>query len=240
MRFETLALTFAISTALPAAATAGEQGFFAGLDMLGGVAFGSSSTRDGGGILPLFAGDGVVSNVRFGETIGFGGHVGYWFNPSWSATVSYQHILGDVSWDAAFPNYGGGSKFDGNATSDAIIGDIAYERPLSDATVVSLKAGLGVGFNRLSRLVERDMATGAFVSNVAGKTKISPIAQIGAGARHKLIGNTTIGLDASLAYAGSFETGNTRSGNLGVTSINPYRIDDVWRASLGASIGFKF
>ena len=50
----------------------------------------------------------------------------------------------------------------------------------------------------------------------------------------------TLGLDASIAYYGGFETGNNRSGNLGITSINPYRIDDVWRANLGGSFRFKF
>lgn len=240
MRFDTLALAVVISAAWPVVALAEEQDFFFGLDALGGTAFGSSSTKDGGGVLPMFKGDGVVSNVRFGGTIGIGGHFGYRFSPNWSALVSYQHMRGNVSWDAAFPTYGGGSEFDGNATSDAFIGNVAYQRLLSDITAVSLKAGLGVGFNRLSELVEANRVTGQFVSNVAGKTKTSPLFQIGAGIQHKLIGNTTIGLDALLAYAGGFETGDTRRGNLGVTDINPYKIDDVWRANLGASIRFEF
>jgi len=43
-----------------------------------------------------------------------------------------------------------------------------------------------------------------------------------------------------LAYSGRFETGKTRSGNLGITDINPYEIKDAWRANLGASLSFEF
>lgn len=217
-----------------------DHAVFGGLDILGGMAFGSSSTKNGGGLLPLFEGDGVVSNVSFGETVGVGGHVGYRFNPSWSAILSYQHIRGDIGWDATFTNHGGASKFGGDAISNAIIGNIAYERPLSGATALNLRAGLGVSFNRLSGIVETYKPTGEFISDVAGKTKPAPLAQIGAGVHHKLTARATIGLDALLAYTGGFETGDTRKGNLGVTDINPYRIDDVWRANLGASFRLDF
>jgi Outer membrane protein beta-barrel domain len=240
MRIRPWVLASVVSAAFPATAMAEEQDFFVGVDVFGDAAFGTSSTKDGGGNPPLFNGDGVVNNVRFGETIGIGGHIGYRFDPSWSAFISYQHIRGDVRWDATYPSWGVSSRFDGDATSDAIMGNVAYERPLSDATAVSVKSGLGVTFNRLSGLVETDKATGQFVANVAARTKISPIAQIGAGFRHNITSSTILGLDASIAYAGGFETGNTRSGNLGVTSINPYKIDNVWRANLGASVKFQF
>jgi hypothetical protein len=49
-----------------------------------------------------------------------------------------------------------------------------------------------------------------------------------------------LGLDALLTYTGGFETGDTRSGNLGITDINPYKIKDAWRANLGVSINFEF
>jgi len=240
MRFGTLALTLALSVPLPAAGMAEERDFFVGLDISGGLAFGSSSTTDGGGVLPYFNGEGVVGNVRFGETIGIGGHAGYRFDPSWSAIVSYQHIRGSIGWDAVFPTFGGASGFDGNAASDTVMGHVAYQRPLTGATTLGLRAGLGVGFNRLSGIVETDKASGNFVSDVAGKTSVSPVAQVGAGLRHSLGASAMIGLDASLAYAGAFETGNTRHGNMGVTSINPYRIDNVWRTSLGASFRLAF
>ncbi|HWK13146.1 MAG TPA: outer membrane beta-barrel protein [Rhizobiaceae bacterium] len=240
MRFATLALTLALSVPLPAAGMAAEKDFFVGLDISGGLAFGSSSTTDGGGVLPYFNGDGVVGNVRFGETIGIGGHAGYRFNPSWSVIISYQHVSGSIGWDATFPTYGGASGFDGNATSDVFVGHLAYQHPLTKATTLTLKAGLGVGFNRLSGIVETDKATGYFVSDVGGKTRVSPVAQLGAGLQHKLSPNMTIGLDALLAYAGGFETANTRSGNLGVTNINPYKIDNVWRTNLGASFRLAF
>lgn len=240
MRFGMQVFGIVISVTMSAEAMAREPGFFAGLDVLGGVAFGSSATKNGGGVLPTFEGDGVVGNVKFGETAGVGGHVGYRFSPSWLAIFGYQHFRGDIGWDATFPVHGGGSKFAGTATSDTLIGSVAYERQLSDATALRLRAGLGVAFNRLSGLVETNRPTGEFVSNVAGKTKASPAAGIGAGMQHRLADNATIGLDALLAYTGGFATGDTRQGNLGVTSINPYRIDNVWRVNLGASFKFEF
>lgn len=240
MRFGGLFLSSAFLAAFPAIATAENRDFFAGVDVLGGVAFGTSSTKNGGGMPPLFNSDGIVNNVRFGGMIGLGGHVGYRFNPSWSAFVSYQHFGGDVSWDARYPSFGVSSSFDGDAVSNVVMGSIAYDHPLSDATSVSIKAGLGVAFNTLSGLVETDKATGLFGADVAGRTKTSPTAQIGLGLQHKITPNATLGVDAAFAYAGGFETGNTRTGNLGVTSINPYKIDNVWRGSLGVSIGVEF
>jgi len=240
MRIKGLILSAIFVATLPVAARAEDRDFFAGVDVLGGVATGSSSTKDGGGVLPSFNGDGVVENVRFGGLVGIGAHIGYRFKPSWSAIVSYQHVRGNVSWDARFATYGGRSSFDGTASSDVIMGSIAYARPLSEATSVSVKAGLGVTFNRLSDLVETDRGTGLFGSDVAGHTKTGPTAQIGLGIQHRLSPSATIGLDAAFAYVGGFETGNTRNGNLGVTNINPYKIDDVWRGTLGVSLKVAF
>ena len=237
MRFGPLVLVPAILAAVPAMALAGERDFFAGLDVSGGTAFGSSSTTDGGA---PFAGGGVVDHVRFGETTGIGGHIGYRFDPAMSIFISYQHIRGDVGWNASFPLFGVSSRFEGSAVSDMITGNAAYELALSDATAVRATAGLGVTFNKLSGLVETDRATGLFLADVAGHTKISPVAQVGTGVRYKFTPSAVLGLDASVAYAGGFETGTTRSGNLGITDINPYKIDDVWRANLGASISFQF
>lgn len=237
MRLQSVVLVLAVSVSVPMTALAGEDDFFAGLDLLGGVASGSSSTRDGGA---PFAGGGVVDDVRFGETTGIGGHMGYRFAPDLAVSISYQHIRGDIGWNANFPLYGVSSGFEGSATSDAVIGSIAYETPLSDATVVRGTAGLGISFNSLSGVVETDRGSGLFLADVADHTKISPVAQVGAGLRHKITPNVALGLDALFAYSGGFETGNTRSGNLGVTDINPYRIDRVWRANIGASIRIAF
>jgi len=236
MHLRPLALACVVAMALPATAQ-GEDGVFAGLDILGGMASGSSSTTNGGA--PI-AGGGVVDNVKFGNTVGIGGHIGYRFDPARSVFISYQHIRGDIGWNANFPLYGVSSRFDGTAISNAILGNVAYEIPLSGATAIRTTAGLGLTFNTLSGLVETDVATGLFLANPAAHTKISPIAQIGVGLRHKIAASTTLALDSTIAYAGGFETGKTRTGNLGVTEINPYKIDDVWRANLAASIRFKF
>jgi hypothetical protein len=88
--------------------------------------------------------------------------------------------------------------------------------------------------------LERDLRTGFFGAELADHTRISPAARIGAGIQHKIASNAALGLNASVSYTGGFETGTTRSGNLGITPITPYRIDDVWRASLSASARFEF
>jgi hypothetical protein len=232
-----LGLAVLAAIACPVAASAGEPGFFAGLDVSGGTAFGSSGTTNGGA--PI-AGGGIVGDVRFGETWGIGGHAGYRFNPAVSAFVSYQHIRGSIGWTAAFPLYGVSSRFDGSAVSNAILGNIAYEFPLSDATTIRTTAGLGVSFNTLSGVVETDVASGQFLSNLADHTNAGAMALVGLGLGHWIAPNAEVGLDGSIAYAGSFETGNTRSGNQGITGINPYGIDDVWRANLSGSIRFEF
>jgi hypothetical protein len=232
-----LLLAVVISTAFPIAALAQEPGFFAGVDVFGGTASGSSNTRDGGA--PAFGG-GIVNDVKFGKTVGIGGHIGYRFNPSISAFVSYQHISGDIGWDADFPLYGVSSEFDGTATSNAILGNVAYDLPLSDVTSIGATVGLGITFNTLSDVVEKDEATGLFLDDVEDHTKISPIAQVGLRLQHRVTPHAVLGLNASFAYTGGFETGDTRKGNAGTTDITPYKIDDVWRATLGASARYAF
>jgi len=223
--------------AFPVSALAAEQGFFAGLDASTGAAFGSSKTTNGGA---PFAGGGVVDSVKFGAAWGIGGHVGYQFDPAMSAFISYQSIWGGVRWNTNYPSVGASSKFDGMAISNVILGNVAYEFPLSDATTLRTTAGLGVAFNTLSNVTETDRPTGIFLAGLASHTKVGPAAQVGLGFRHRIAPNTVLGLDGLVAYTGGFETGNTRNGNLGTTGINPYRIDDVWRASVSASIKASF
>jgi hypothetical protein len=222
---------------VPVSARAEDTGFFAGLDWSAGMASGSSKTTNGGA---PWAGGGVVSNVKFGGTIGIGGHAGYRFNPALSGFISYQHVRGDVSWDATFPLFGVSSDFKGTAISNVIMGNLAYDFALSDTTSIRTSVGIGLSFNSLSNVVERDVATGLFLADVADRTRTSPAAQIGAGIQHRIAPHAVLGLNASVSYTGGFETGDTRSGNLGVTPITPYKIDDVWRTNLTASLRFAF
>lgn len=232
-----LGLVTLATIASPLSALAAEPGFFAGLDVSGGAAFGSSSTVNGGA---PFAGGGVVGNVKLGNFVGGGGHVGYRFDSAMSAFVSYQHGQGGIGWDANFPLYGASSRFDGTAISSAILGNVAYEIPLTDVISMRTTAGLGITFNTLSRVIETNKATGIFLADLATHTRTGTAAQVGLGFRYKIAPSAEVGLDGLVAYAGGFETGSARSGNLGITSINPYRIDDVWRASLSASLKIGF
>ncbi|WP_322998443.1 autotransporter domain-containing protein [Castellaniella sp.] len=235
--FNTLLILVITAAALPATAAAQAPGFFAGLDVSGGIARGSSSTQDGGA---AFAGGGVVENVKFGNTTGIGGHVGYQIDPAVSAFISYQYTRGDIDWDAHFPRFGVASSFSGDATSHTILANIAYDWPLSEATTIRATAGLGVTFNTLSGVTEREKPSSAFASNVADHTEAGPTGQLGAAIQHYITPNAMLSLNVSAAYVGAFRTGDTREGNLGVTQITPYEIRDTWRMNLGASVRMRF
>jgi len=232
-----LASVLIAGSLVPAAALAGDNRVFVGLDLSGGKAFGSSQTTDGGA---SWAGGGVVKNVKFGNTVGIGGHAGYRFDPAFSGFVSYQHVGGGVSWNADFPLFGVASAFKGTAISHIFMGNLAYDLALSDTTSLRASAGAGFSLNAFSKIVETDVGTGFFLSDVEDHTKVNAAAQIGAGFEHRITEHLALGLDATVSYTGGFETGATRSGNLGVTPITPYKIDDVWRAGLKASVRFEF
>lgn len=237
MRRGSLRLAVLAAIAVPESALAGEQGFFAGLDVSGGAAFGATSTTNGGA---PFAGGGIAGDVKLGGVVGGGGHVGYRFDPATSAFISYQYSQSDIRWDAAFPMIGASSHYEGKAISNAVLGNMAYELPLSEVTTLRTTAGLGVSFNTLSGVVETNKPTGEFLSDLANRTKASLAGQVGLGLRHRIAPNAVVGLDGLASYAGGFETGNTRTGNLGVTGINPYKIDNVWRTTLSASVKVNF
>lgn len=231
-----LAFAFMASAFLPAVGVAAERGFFAGIDAFGGGMHGSSSTRDGGA--PI-AGGGVVEDVKFRSATGIGGHAGYRFN-AWSMFAGYQHFRGKVSWDADFPLYGVASSFAGRATSNVITANVAREFPLSGALAVTASAGAGIASNTLSGVVEKDVASGLFLSDVGGRSKTSPVARMDLGLQYRPTPKTRLGLGASFVYGGDFRTADWRSGNLGVTEIRPYRIDGVWRAGLLATVQRDF
>jgi hypothetical protein len=219
------------------AALAAQSNFFIGLDISLESLHGSSSTVDGGAV---FAGGGVVTGVKFDEAVAIGGHVGYRIDPAVSVFLSYQHSRSDLAWRANYPAFQVSSDFAGSAISNAVMANLAYDIPLSNALAAKLSAGGGLAFNKLARIVETDHGTGIFLADVAGNTRTTPIARAGAGLRYRVAPSMALGLDGSFAYAGGFATGDTRSGNLGVTAINPYRIDDVWRTNIGASVTFDF
>ncbi|MFL9609262.1 hypothetical protein ACKF11_04185 [Methylobacillus sp. Pita2] len=241
-RTRILAITFAAS--FPFTVFADEPGFFAGIDVTGGTAHGRSSTKDGGGnpFTNTPGAGGKVDHVKFKDTTGIGGHIGYRFTDSpLSAFISYQHIRGKLGWDASYSLFPGAvSSFDATATSNILLGNIAYDWRLTELTSVRASLGLGVAYNALSNTTETDKQTGQFVSKVSNHREASPAAQFTAGLRHKVSPNIVLGLDALVSYTGGFETGDTRSGNLGITRINAYKIDDVWRANVGASLTFNF
>lgn len=221
----------------PGSALAQDSGYFAGIDVYGGAAFGSSSTTDGGA---PGVGGGIVDDVKFGASAGVGGNVGYRFDSGLSTFVSYQYFRSDVSWNATYPLFGIGSDFEGAATSHVLMVNAGYDLALSDAASIRTSAGAGLSLNSLSGIVETEAVTGQFGADLEDGTRISPAAQIGTEFSYKFAPNAVLGLSALVSYTGGFKTGDTRTGNLGVTAINPYEIDGVWRVNLGASLRYQF
>lgn len=211
--------------------------FIAGLAVSGGLNYGSSNTKNGGA---AFAGGGIVRNLTFDGVAGLGGYVGVRLRPSLSAFISYQHLRGGVSWDAEFPAIGVASSFRGFAHSNIVMGNLGYDWTLSDRTMLRARGGLGLAMNAFAGLVETDRATGQFLAEVASSPSLSPAAEIGAGIAHRFTRNAEFSLNAAVGYVGGFRTGDTRTGNLGVTAITPYEVDHVWRVSLGASVRYLF
>ncbi|MGB6008983.1 outer membrane protein [Castellaniella sp.] len=226
-----------LSALIPGSGFAQEPGFFTDVHISAGMTQGSSDTADGGAD---FAGGGVVKDVKFQNTAGIGIDAGYQLDPAWSLFLSYQYAHSDVRWNAEFPAIGVASRFSGDALSHTVLANVGYAIPLTSATTLRATAGLGAAFNSFSNVVERDKATSFFLSDVADGTRTSPAARLGIGLRYAVTRNTMVGLDASVTYLGGFRTGETRSGNLGVTRITPYEIDDVWRTGLSASVGARF
>lgn len=85
---------------------------------------------------------------------------------------------GGVSWDAEFAMIAVTSHFEGRAISDVIMANIAFDRHLTEASSVALHAGLGLSVNRLSAIVETDVGTGIFLSDVAEYALVRPAARI--------------------------------------------------------------
>ncbi len=222
---------------VPLSAQAEKDDIFAGLGLSTGIARGSSNQTDGGA---AGVGGGIVENIKFGNARGFGGHVGYRLSPAWSTFASYQHLRGDVSWDARFPAINAISSFAGKATSNLILANLGYDLPISDSTAFTAGLGLGASFNSLSNVVEINQPGNSFLSDVGDNTQISPAAQISIGLEHKIMPHALLKLDATFAYTGGFETASTRTGNLGTTPITAYEINHVWRTGIGASLRLAF
>lgn len=237
MQLQIFVFALLFLAAQPIMARADDSPFFAGIDILGGGAVGSSHTTNGGGTA---SGGGVVNNVKFGASAGIGLHGGYQITPEASAFLSYQFFKGDIRWNADFPVIGFTSIYKGSAISNMFMGNLAYEFPLSESLALKTTVGAGASLNALTGLQESDQQSGLFLSKVKGKTTLNPVAQVGAGIRYKPSPATALHLNASMAYSGGFETGKTRKGNMGITQINPYEIENVWRGNLGVSFTIAF
>lgn len=220
-----------------AASSAAAEGFFAGLDISGGTAFGKADGKDGGA---PWAGGSEVTGLRFGPAIGVGGYAGYRINSAFALSASYQHLRGSIGWEAEFPRFGVTSIYAGTAATDLILGHASYHIPLGNRSAVELKAGAGLAINTLSSVAETDKGTGIFLADVENGSRTNAAGQLGVGLSHHFTSKVALGLSATASYVGGFETGDSRSGNLGVTPIVPYRIDDVWRINLGGTLRVRF
>ena len=170
-----------LSSALAASASARQgAGVFAGVDFSPATTRGSSDTKDGGA---GFAGGGIVEQVRFGQTIEIGAHIGYRIDPTWSVFLGYRHGCGDLRWKASFPLFAVASRFAGTARSNMLLAGLGYEAPLSGITSFRATAGAGPTFNTLSNIVEKDQATAIFLAELSDRTRTGMAARMGVGVR---------------------------------------------------------
>jgi hypothetical protein len=233
-------LCIAMSAAFPSVVLAEENQdghFFAGVDVSGGMATGSSGTKNGG---DSFGKGGTVNNLKFKETFGIGAHAGYQFTPALSAFLSYHHTSGDIHFDADFPNRYISTSIKGKAETDALLANVAYAWDLTDDTTIHASAGAGVAFNQLKGLVEHLKINGNFTSTLTDQTKAHPMAQLGIGVTHQLSKDLSASVAMSTAYVGNYETGNTRQYISKTRKITPYKINDVWRTQFTASVNYQF
>ena len=230
-----------LAVAVLAAATASPargESLFSGFDVSGGLAWGGSDTTDGGAAV---AGGGTVHDVAFGSGIGLGGHLGYRLTSDFAVTLSYHYLQADVFWRADYALAGvGDSNFAGRAASHVLMGSGIFTHALSDATALELRGGLGVALNSLSNVEEIHAPDGQFLAVISEERQVSPAAEIAVGLSHAISPTMFLALETSATYVGDFSTGDTRTGNLGVTDIGRYSINDVWHGKVGAALRVDF
>lgn len=223
------------ASVLPNAALAADDSYFFGVEALHHWRHGSSNTQNGGD--PAVAG-GIVKEVKFSDANGFGANFGYRFDPHWSVFASYQYVKSDISWWADFVT-ATDTNFRGDVTSHVALINLGYDFDLTDRTALQTSVGIGFSRNGMSNLTEHDRKTDAWQADLFGNTQTDFASQISAGISHKVTDNLSVQIKGKLDYVGGFETKDYRVYTSRL-DINPYVFDDVWSASIGASLKLSF
>jgi hypothetical protein len=219
----------------PSAAFAADDAFFFAVEGVHHWRHGSSNTVDGGS--PTVNG-GAVKDVKFSDANGIGASFGYRLDPQWSIFASYQYVKSDISWWVDFTT-ASDFKFRGEAESHLSLLNVAYNFDLTERTSLEAAAGLGLSINKLDKLTEMTSATSAWVANHHGSTQHDFAGQISAAVNHQFTDNLSFQVKGNIGYTGRFATKDFRTSS-SIQAINPYVIDDVWSASIGASLKLSF
>lgn len=122
-----------------------------------------------------------------------------------------------------------------------ILANAAYSYSLSEATALTATAGLGLSINGLSNIFESSTTSGEF-AKVGNNTQYDTAARLGLSLSHQIAPSLTLGLDGALAYTGGFSKEHSRSRiDVNATeAIGPYAVQNVWAATVTASLKASF
>lgn len=233
--FPTALVLASLVTTAQAQDIASATGLF--IDVNVGAAFrsGTSNTTTGGRFH-----NGTVKDVHFSEAYAVGGQIGYRLSEELAAFVSVNHISGGLNWAAWYSGIGD-SRFRSRASSTLILANAAYSYSLSEATALTATAGLGLSINDLSDIFESSTALGEF-AKVGSNTQYDAAARLGLSLSHEIAPSLTLGLDGALTYTGGFSTGHSRSriDVKATEAIGPYAVQNVWAATVTASLKARF
>lgn len=140
--------------------------------------------------------------------------------------AGYPHFRGNVSGNVDFLLYDVGSSFAGRATSHVITAGVAREFSFSGGLAVTTSAGEGVASNMLSRLFEKDVASGLFSMTAVAAGRPASVARISVQAHAE----DTAWPGRIVRLWGDLRTSDWRGGNLGVTEVRLYLIGGLWQS----------
>ena len=223
------------SSFLPSVAFAVDDAFFLTVEGVHHWRHGSSNTVNGG---VSSVNGGAVKDLKFRGANGIGASFGYRFDPHWSIFASYQHVKSDISWQTVFTT-ASPTNFRGEAKSKLSLLNIGYNFDLTERTSLETAVGLGLSINDFDNLIEFNSPSGSLVANHHSRTQKDLAGQLSAAINHQFTDNLSFQVKGNIGFTGGFATENYRS-LPSKQAINPYTVDDVWSASIGASLKLSF
>jgi opacity protein-like surface antigen len=225
-------LTFSAIALAPAAAA---NDWFVAADTSIDQLQGSSDTTTGGAV---WAGDGTVHNVKFGDAYSFGAMIGRRIAENWALGVSYRHLEADVDFYANFTCCAA-SRYIGETMSDLFLVNAIYSAPLSGdgRWMFQTTVGAGVALNELDLWEDFDPWDGVADMTIERGDTSELTLRASAGLSYALDERWAVHAQAFLFDLGSFETGDTRSAPS--EPIGSYELD-AWGYGVGLGVSARF